>query len=71
MTTDHSLEANLFRGFGGPGGMAALVALRSGGADALAAALVVVALLALARKAIRLASGSDPDESDHSPAPPQ
>jgi hypothetical protein len=49
-------------------GMAALVALRSGGADALAGALVVVALLALARKAIRLAAGPEGDERDRPPA---
>ncbi len=49
---------------------AAIVALRSGGADALVGALVVVALLALARKAIRLAAGREPDERDRPPASP-
>jgi hypothetical protein len=47
---------------------AAVVALRSGGADALVGALVMVALLALARKAIRLAAGPEPDERDRPPA---
>ena len=49
---------------------AALVALRSGGAEALVGALVVVALLALARKAIRLAAGPDPGDSELPPTPP-
>ena len=49
---------------------AALVALRSGGAEALVGALVVVVLLALARKAIRLAAGKDPGDSEHPPASP-
>ena len=51
-------------------GTAALVALRSGGADALVGALVVVALLALARKAIRLAAGPDPGDCELPPTPP-
>jgi hypothetical protein len=54
----------------GVSGTAALVALRSGGADALVGTLVVVALLALARKAIRLAAGPEPDDSDRPPASP-
>jgi hypothetical protein len=49
---------------------AALVALRSGGAEALVGALVVVALLALARKAIRLAAGPDPGDGERPPASP-
>ena len=49
---------------------AALIALRSGGADALFGALVVVALLALARKAIRLAAEPERDERDRPPASP-
>ena len=55
---------------GGVSETAAVVALRSGGADALFGALVVVALLALARKVIRLAAGSEPDECDPPPASP-
>jgi hypothetical protein len=54
-------------GLGEPGGLAALVALRSGGADALVGALVVVALLTLARKLIRLAGDPAPRESDDPP----
>jgi hypothetical protein len=57
-------------GLGAPGGAAALVALRSGGADALVAALVVVGLLALARKLIRLAGDPAPDERDRPPVSP-
>jgi hypothetical protein len=55
----------------GPGGAAALVALKSGGADAVVGALVVVSLLALARKLIRLAGDPAPDESDRPPVPPE
>lgn len=59
----------LFTGLGGPGATAAMVSLRSGGADALAGALVVVALLVLARKVIRMAGdtgsrGEDPSAGD-------
>jgi hypothetical protein len=47
------------------------VALKSGGADAVVGALVVVSLLALARKLIRLAGDPAPDESDRPPVPPE
>jgi hypothetical protein len=53
-----------------PGGVATLVALKSGGTDALVGALVVVGLLALARKLIRLAGDPAPDGSDDPPTSP-
>lgn len=58
-------QQDLGFGLGGPAEAAALVALKSGGADALFAALVVVGLLVLARKLIRLAG--DPDRGDRPP----
>ena len=57
-------------GLGEPGGAAVLVALKGGGADALVGALVVVGLLALARKLIRVAGDPVPDESDRPPVSP-
>lgn len=60
---------NVAFALGEPGG-AALVALKSGGADALIGALVVVGLLALARKLIRVAGDPVPDESDRPPVSP-
>ena len=54
----------LFTGLCGPGATAAMVSLRSGGADALAGALVVVALLVLARKVIRLAGDTGTPDDD-------
>jgi hypothetical protein len=65
MSTSSPREHDLFYGLGGAGGTAALVAIRSGGADALAGALVVIGLLALARKVIRTAGGSGPDDVEH------
>jgi hypothetical protein len=60
-------RAACFR-LGDPGSAAALVALKGGGADALVAVLVVVGLLALARRVIRLAGDPAPDGSDDPPA---
>ena len=57
-------------GLGEPGGAAALVALKSGGADALVGALVLLGLLALARKLIRLAGDPAPEETDRPPLSP-
>jgi hypothetical protein len=50
--------------------MAPLVAMGSGGADTLAGALVVIALLALARAVIRTAGGSGPEDEEQRPVPP-
>ena len=44
-----------------------IIALKSGGADALVGALVVVGLLALSRRLIRLAGDPAPDEGDDPP----
>lgn len=66
METHGHAGLTLFTSLSGPGAGAAMVSLRSGAADALAGALVVVALLVLARKVIRLAGdgGSrDPERS--------
>jgi hypothetical protein len=71
MAESPSSQRNVVFGVGGPWGAAALVALESGGADALVGALVVVGLLALARKLIRLAGGGGPDERDRPPVSPQ
>jgi hypothetical protein len=71
MVASSSSQPNVVLDLGWPGGAAALVALKSGGADALVGTLVVVGLLALARKLIRLAGDAAPDESDRPPAPPQ
>jgi hypothetical protein len=54
-----------------PGGAATRVALKSGGANALVGALVLVGLLALARKLIRLAGDPAPDQSARPPLSPQ
>ncbi len=70
MASGPTSQQDVAFGLGAPGGAAALVALRSGGADALVAALVVVGLLALARKLIRLAGDPAPDQSDRPPVPP-
>ncbi len=67
MASSPTSEQDVAFGLGGPGGAAALVALRSGGATALVGAFIVVALLALARKLIRLAGDPAPDESDPPP----
>ena len=50
-------------------GPAALLAHIGGGADAVVAALVVVGLLALARKLIRLAGDPATDERDRPASP--
>ena len=77
MATSPSSQRDVVFGLGGPGGAATLVALKGGGADALVGALVVVGLLALARKLIRLAGYPAPDQSDGGrsrrsrPAPPR
>ena len=64
MSTSSPREHELFYGLGGAGGTAALVAIRSGGADALAGALVVIGLLALTQ-VIRTAGGSGPEDEEH------
>jgi hypothetical protein len=71
MAVSPGSQPNIVLDLGWPGGAAALVALKSGGVDALVGTLVVVGLLALARKLIRLAGDVAPDESDRPPAPPQ
>lgn len=57
-------------GLGAPGGAAALVALKSGGSDAMVGALVLLGLLALARKLIRLAGDPAPEDTDRPPPSP-
>jgi len=57
-------------GLSGPGGTAAVVALKSGGANAVVGALVVLGLIGLARKAIRLAGDPTPDGNDRPPVAP-
>jgi hypothetical protein len=56
-------------GLGKLGAAATLVAHKGGGADAVVGALVVVGLLALARKLIRLAGDPATDESDRPVSP--
>jgi hypothetical protein len=58
-------------GLGKLGAAATLVALNGGQADAVVGALLVVGLLALARKLIRLAGDPAPDESDRPPVSPE
>jgi hypothetical protein len=70
MAESPSLQRNVVFGLGRPGEAAALVALRSGGANALVGALVGVGLLAIARKLIRLAGDPAPDGSDRPPDSP-
>jgi hypothetical protein len=64
MEADEHSGATLFTGLCGPGATVAMVSLRSGGADALAGALVVVALLVLARKVIRMAGDTGSPDDD-------
>jgi hypothetical protein len=71
MASSPSSQRALSFGLGEPAGVAALVALKSGGADALVGALVLVGLLVLARKLIRLAGDPAPGESDDPPVSPQ
>ena len=65
-----SSQQDVVFGLGGPGGAAALVALKSGGSDALVGALVLLGLLALARKLIRLAGDPAPEDTDRPPPSP-
>jgi hypothetical protein len=71
MAASRASQRDVVFGVGGPGGAATLVALKGGGADALVGALVVVALLALARKLIRLAGDPAPGDSDRPPVWPE